>query len=189
MRHSESDSVFVFVCWDQQQRVVTFSQASGTFIAVAIINSVPTETSFGWAGQYLSLRVWAVAHTLLLSSSSSLALSAPLLPCHLMYLRSVMLPQFKESCVLSELMSNWDMVSVICFFTLSVKNYSDCYSWWFWLLFLNKLWIHNQVVFHSHWDETEKSSRTSHLRGWNERMMFSLEKFLRWIDDYRHCYQ
>lgn len=38
-------------------RVVTFSQASGTFIAVAIINSVPTETSFGWAGQYLSLRV------------------------------------------------------------------------------------------------------------------------------------
>lgn len=54
-------SVFVFVCVGtgagRQQRVVTFSQASGTFIAVAIINSVPTETSFGWAGQYLSLRV------------------------------------------------------------------------------------------------------------------------------------
>lgn len=91
----------------RQQRVVTFSQASGTFIAVAIINSVPTETSFGWAGQYLSLRVWAMAHTLLLSSYSRLTLSAPLLPCHLMHLRSVMFAQFKESCVLCKLISNW----------------------------------------------------------------------------------
>lgn len=64
-----------------QHRVVTFSQASGTFIAVAIINSVPTETSFGWAGQYLSLRGSVMAQTLLLSSYGSLALSAPHLAC------------------------------------------------------------------------------------------------------------
>lgn len=123
----------------RQQRVVTFSQASGTFIAVAIINSVPTETeSFGWAGQYLSLRVWSVAHTLLLSSYSSLTLSASLLPCHLMYLRSVMLSQFKQTCVSSEIISNWA--------TVSVKIYSDSYrtaindGFWF---FLSNLFVQN----------------------------------------------
>lgn len=38
------------------QGAVTFSQASWTFTAAAIINSVPTETSLDWAGQYPSLR-------------------------------------------------------------------------------------------------------------------------------------
>lgn len=77
--------MFLFLCVGTktggQHRVVTFSQASGTFIAVAIINSVPTETSFGWAGQYLSLRGSVMAQTLLLSSYGSLALSAPHLAC------------------------------------------------------------------------------------------------------------
>lgn len=56
----ESLSVVVCVETNGKQKVVTFSQASGTFVAAATINSVPTETSLGWAGQYLSLRVWAV---------------------------------------------------------------------------------------------------------------------------------
>ena len=115
MSDSKCFCLCVFVCWDRQHRVVTFSQASGTFIAVAIINSVPTETSFGWAGQYLSLRVWAVAHTLLLSSLSSPALTARLLPCHPVYLRSVVFSQSTESCVFF----------CFCFFYPNVKIYGD----------------------------------------------------------------
>lgn len=49
------------------QGAVTFSQASWTFTAAPIINSVPTETSLGWVGQYPSLR--SRADTLVLPSS------------------------------------------------------------------------------------------------------------------------
>lgn len=132
MSDSKCFCLCVFVCWDRQHRVVTFSQASGTFIAVAIINSVPTETSFGWAGQYLSLRVWAVAHTLLLSSHSSPALTARLLPCHPVYLRSVMFSQSTQSCdlfiFLTKSLGDSDG-TIYCFWTMKlIQNFNLEYS-------------------------------------------------------------
>lgn len=84
-------------------RSMTFSRASGTFIAVAIINSAPTETSF-WPGRVNSCHSGSEPRHVPSYSAATepsfcltTATPTPQRPADTAHLSSVVFAQFKES--------------------------------------------------------------------------------------------